>query len=206
MTRKRNRSRLIVGSIVIFIVFSFLSKYLYYYLLDKRDRDKVDHFFKKNEIVNDKYIDSKKEEIKNDDNFQSDNYIAILEIPKINLKKGIYDKNDEKNNVDLNVMLLKDSIMPLADNTSHIILASHSGFGYIAFFKDINKLRIDDDIYFYYENIKYVYKVSNFYEINKNGTMKIKFTNDSDIRLVTCVYGTKKQLVYVANLIEKRNY
>ena len=31
------------------------------------------------------------------------NYVAILEIPKINLKKGLVDKNSKDNNVDKNI-------------------------------------------------------------------------------------------------------
>lgn len=63
-----------------------------------------------------------------------------------------------------------------------------------------------DKIYFYYNGIKYIYEVSNKYEIQKTGTAELKQTNISDITLITCISGTNKQVVYVATLIEQENY
>ena len=134
------------------------------------------------------------------------NYIGILEIPKINLKKGLVDKNSKENNVDKTIMTLKETTLPNQSNISHIILASHSGNCSVCYFKNLHKLNINDDIYFYYKGIKYIYKVSDKYEINKTGKMEYKYTNNSNIVLITCIRGTNKQIVYVADLINNEKY
>lgn len=133
-------------------------------------------------------------------------YKAILEIPKINLKKGIVDENSSHNNVNKNIYVVKETIFPDGQNISHIILAAHSGNSYVSYFRNLNKLSLDDEVYFYYGNIKYIYKISNRYEIQKTGTAKLKQTNISDITLITCISGTNKQVVYVATLIDTKNY
>ena len=210
MIKKENRSRLIIGSLIIFFGISiFISKYMYQYFLNKEDEEKIEQFFIKEEVKDQEIveeIETTEEEIIIKNNYNYENYIAVLEIPKINLKRGIYDKSSNLNNVNKNITILKDSIMPSGDNASHIFLASHSGYGYTAFLKNINKLNVDDSIFFYYQNIKYIYKVSSIYEIEKTGSMSVSFTDGSDLTLITCIYGTNKQLVYVASLINQENY
>lgn len=139
-------------------------------------------------------------------NEENDNYIGILEIPKINLKKGVVDKTSSSNNVNKNIYTLKETTLPDEQINSHIILASHSGNSYVSFFKDLSKLEMKDNIYFYYKGVKYIYEISNKYEVEKIGTISLKINNRSDITLITCISGTNKQVVYVGNLIDKENY
>lgn len=139
-------------------------------------------------------------------NEKNDNYIGILEIPKINLKKGVVDKTSSSNNVNKNIYTLKETTLPDEQINSHIILASHSGNSYVSFFKDLSKLEMKDNIYFYYKGVKYIYEISNKYEVEKTGTISLKINNRSDITLITCISGTNKQVVYVGNLIDKENY
>ena len=90
-----------------------------------------------------------------------DNYIGILEIPKIKLQKGFYDINNKKNNVNKNIQVLKNSTMP-SENNSVLAIASHSGNGKKAFFKNLYKLEINDQINIYYQNkIYYTVNASN---------------------------------------------
>ena len=139
-------------------------------------------------------------------NNNSVNYMAVIEIPKINLKKGIYSKNSSLNNVNKNIYVVKESVFPNEEKNSHIILASHSGNSKVSYFRKLNKLTLNDEVYLYYKNIKYVYKVSNRYEIKKTGEAELKFTNGSDITLITCLTGKNKQVVYVAKLISQQEY
>ncbi len=134
------------------------------------------------------------------------NYIAVLEIPKINLKQGLFDKNSTSNNVNRNIYMIKKTTLPDEQINSHIILAAHSGNSYVSFFRNLKKLDIKDKVYFYYKGVKYIYEVSNKYEIEKTGTTELKQTNISDITLITCISGTNKQVVYVATLIDQENY
>ena len=90
--------------------------------------------------------------------YSDNNYSAILVIPKINLRKGIYEIGDDRNNVDSNIMIDKNSIYPNKDK-SNIILVAHSGIGKIAYFSRLEELDNDSLIEFYYEHTKYVYKI-----------------------------------------------
>lgn len=136
-----------------------------------------------------------------------DTYNIILNIPKLNLRKGIFDKSDKRNNIDENVTIHKISNYPNEQN-SNVILMAHSGNGKKAFFKDINKLDSDSLIEIYYQRVKYVYKIDNYYEIDKNGIAAIRRDkNKKTITLITCNQQDKsKQLIYIGYLIDEINY
>ena len=102
--------------------------------------------------------------------------------------------------------MIKKTTLPDEQINSHIILAAHSGNSYVSFFRNLKKLDMKDKVYFYYKGVKYIYEVSNKYEIEKTGTTELKQTNISDITLITCISGTNKQVVYVATLIDQENY
>lgn len=128
-------------------------------------------------------------------------YYAVLEIPKIKLKKGLMNPNSKENNVNKNIYIASNSIFPNENTTSHIILAAHSGYDRIAYFKDLNKLASADIIYLYYNSQKYTYQVIKFFEITKNGYFTYKSENVSNLYLITCLKNTNRQVVYQANLI-----
>lgn len=170
---------------------------------DSVDNEKVEEFFEiKEEKDSDEEVSIETPTVKE----ETDNYIGVLEIPKINLKKGIVDKTSASNNVNKNIYTLNETTLPDEQINSHIILAGHSGNSYISFFKNLKKLDMKDKINFYYKGVKYIYEVSNRYEIEKTGTTDLKITNKSDITLITCISGTNKQVVYVGNLVDKENY
>lgn len=170
---------------------------------DSVDNEKVEEFFEiKEEKDSDEEVSVETPTVKE----ETDNYIGVLEIPKINLKKGIVDKTSASNNVNKNIYTLKETTLSDEQINSHIILAGHSGNSYISFFKNLKKLDMKDKINFYYKGVKYIYEVSNRYEIEKTGTTDLKITNKSDITLITCISGTNKQVVYVGNLVDKENY
>lgn len=136
-----------------------------------------------------------------------DTYDGILSIPQINLKKGIYELNDKRNNIEENVTIHKASNYPNED-TSNLILMAHSGSGKKAFFNDIDKLNNDSLIEFYYQRVKYVYKISDYYQIDKNGYAQInRDKTKKTITLITCSKEDKtKQLVYIGYLIDEIKY
>ena len=72
---------------------------------------------------------------------------GILEIPKINLKQPIYPKDDPKNQVDKNITLLEEDVTQNVPNPV-IILASHSGNGPYAYFKNLTSLKEGDAIFY----------------------------------------------------------
>ena len=151
-----------------------------------------------NNKINNQHI-----EVNKKDNEKIIDYIGVLEIPKINLIRGIVAKNDIRNNVDYNIEILKESTMPNTYN-SNLFLAAHSGNSKVSFFRYLYKLNYNDEVYVYYDNKKYIYKVSNLYEIEKNGYAEIKRNNNKKhLVLITCIDGTDKQLVIICDLIEE---
>lgn len=141
-----------------------------------------------------------------DDNLASyDESIGRVVIDKIDLDKKIYSIDSSLNDVNKNVSIISPSDMPDVIGGT-LILASHSGNVNTAYFKRLNELEIGDIVYVYYSDIKYVYKISSFYEEKRNSSIVIKREKLKNVLvLTTCKIGTKKQLVYVANLVNKCN-
>lgn len=114
-------------------------------------------------------------------------YFAILEIPKISLKKELFPIHDSRNQVDQNILVHEKSIFP-ESTSSHVILAGHSGVGANAFFKDLHLLDVGDEILLYYNNQIYIYQIELIEVQSKTGSLSI-IQNDSDmITLITCTY------------------
>lgn len=136
-----------------------------------------------------------------------DYYNMILVIPKINLKKGIYEKDDSRNDISKNIMIHNKSDYPDIEN-GNVILIAHSGSGYLAFFKDLDKLDNDSLIELYYKHTKYIYKLDNHYDIDKTGIASItRDNNKKTITLITCSNKDKnKQVIYIGYLIDEVKY
>ena len=134
-------------------------------------------------------------------------YLMVLEIPKINLKKGIYYKDNKNNNVDHNIAILPSSSMPDEDKGS-VVLASHNGNTRVSYFKYLENLSNNDFVYLYYKGKKYQYGIYKSEIVDKVGTIKIKKDSSiSNIVLISCKNGTKdKQIVYLGKLISIKDY
>ena len=145
-----------------------------------------------------------KEEVKQPETY---NYIGVLEIPKINFKRGFLKINDRNNNVNKNIQVLENSAMPNVDN-GLLVIAGHSGSGRVAFFKNLYKLKVKDEVFIYYENIKYVYEILTIYDESKDGTIAIDKKSDETILVLTTCSQTddKKQLVIIAKQVNKLDY
>ena len=134
-------------------------------------------------------------------------YIGILEIPKINLKRGFLDLNSKYNNVDYNITVINGSTYPNEEN-NNLILAAHSGSCKICFFNKLYKLSVNDAAHLYYKNIKYYYKIVNIYEVEKDGTVPIyRDYSKNTLTLITCTRNSNtKQTVYILELYNKEKY
>ena len=130
-------------------------------------------------------------------------YIGVLEIKKINLKKGFYSIDNINNNVNKSIEILKKSEMPNIQNGT-LIMAAHSGNGQVSHFKNLYKLVKGDIINIFYKNKKYQYKLINIYEIDKTGIIKLdKENNFTNLILITCSKKKdNKQIVYESRLIK----
>lgn len=133
-------------------------------------------------------------------------YLGVLEVPKINLKRIFFDINSSENDVSKNLQLVKGSDMPSVKG-GNVIIAAHSGDSYVSYFKKIDELKMDDLAYVYYDNVKYTYKLFEKYEVLKNGKIKIKRNNEKNIlTLTTCNrMDETKQMIYLFELINEIN-
>lgn len=137
------------------------------------------------------------------DNEISFTYYGILEIPKINLKRGFFNIDSKYNNVDYNITVINGSTFPDEEN-NNLILAAHSGDCPVCYFDKLYKLSKNDKAYIYYKNIKYEYKIVDTYEVEKDGTVAIyRDYNKNTLTLITCTRNSNtKQTVYILELIK----
>ena len=193
--KRKNKSRVIyIGSflLLVFGIGIISLKQFNIYFAKKQEEDKIKNFIK----LQKNNVESNTNNLSNN----NEDFIAILEIPKINLKKGLYDITSSKNNVNKNIEILNGSDYPNIKN-GNFILAGHSGTGQYAYFNNLVKLETDDYAYVYYNGIKYSYKLKRFYEVDKTGSANlIKNKNASNLTLITCKINTNKQLVFVFDL------
>lgn len=123
----------------------------------------------------------------------------VLEIPKINLKQQFYPNDKEKNKVDKGIQVIETSKMP--NQKGNLILAAHSGNSSIAYFKNLDKLNINDVVYVHYKNKNYQYIIKDIYDVEKTGYIDIKRNkNKQTLTLITCKKNTNKQTVYIGYL------
>ena len=207
--KEKNKSRFsIIGS---FLIIGATSVFLFYNIYNfyiNRIEEKQAEEFINNPVVEDTPVieettEEVKEEVKQPETY---NYIGVLEIPKINFKRGFLNIKDKNNNVNKNIQVLENSAMPNV-NGGLLVIAGHSGSGRVAFFRNLYKLKENDQIYIYYENIKYIYQVQKYYEETKDGDISIDKNSESTLVLTTCSQTDKnKQIVIVSKLIDKTNY
>lgn len=127
--------------------------------------------------------------------------IMILEIPKIDFKGNIYNIDSELNDIDKNIVIMKDSDMPDEKN-SLLIIGGHSGYGKYAYFNNLKKLNINDEILFTYKNKKYKYEIINYYLDSKDGSIVVNNYKDKNIVILyTCYTDKKNYLVYVGEMV-----
>lgn len=175
----------------------FIGYGITYYGIDKYNNIRD---LNNNELLMMKYFkkdsrEEQKKEVKKE-------YTSILEIPKINFKRGLYKIGSPLNKLSKNIIFLDTSDMPDKDN-SRVIIVGHSGSVYNSYFKNLYKLNYKDNIILYYKNKKYVYKVTDIYEIVKNGTLALESNKENKtLTLVTCK-DDNTQIVIVSTLYKE---
>lgn len=134
----------------------------------------------------------------------TESYVAVLEIPEIDLKKGIYALGSRYNNVNRNVTILAPSSYPDVKG-GNFVLAAHSGNGYLSFFRNLYKLSTGAYAYVYYNNVKYTYQITYIYKQPKVGTINVyRPYGKTTLMLITCTKDDEStQTVYVAELVSE---
>ena len=94
------------------------------------------------------------------------------------------------------------------NNNGNFILYAHSGNSSIAFFKDLNKVEINDSVYVYYNGIKYEYVIYDKYDVVKTGKVKIiSSKKEKYITLITCTQGKEGyQTIVIGKNVNEEKY
>lgn len=198
--KSRKNLFIIIGSLFIFTGITIIlyplinNKYI-----DIKEEKAIKEYYIEEVNITEESHESEIEEVKPKKEIK---YIGILKIPKINLERGLVDRNSYSNNVNYNIQILSNSSMPDEKN-GNVILAAHSGNGRTAFFKNIDKLVINDEVIIDYKNKTYKYKIINIYDIEKTGKAKIiRNNNVNTLTLVTCRHNTNNQIIVICELKE----
>lgn len=200
--KEKNKSWLVITGF--FILLLGISTITYYFIsnkqLDNLEDDALKTFYIEEEKINNEVEQPKepeKEEVKEHKKIE---YIAVLKIPKINLERGLVDSSSYLNNINYNVQILNNSAMP-DQRYGNVMLAAHSGNARISYFRNLDKLDIDDEVIIIYKGKTYTYKVVNTYDIEKTGKAQIiRNKNVSTLTLVTCRHNTNRQIIVICEL------
>jgi len=125
----------------------------------------------------------------NIDNYETINIEedAYLEIPKINLKKPIYELDDYRNNIDYGIEILSES------NSNILYLAAHSGNSELSIFNRLIELVLGSNIILNYNGVKMEYNLKRREIHPKTGELKLNISSVSVV-LITC-FEKEEQLV-----------
>ncbi len=119
--------------------------------------------------------------------------IMSIKIPKLYIDNKIFNFESSLNNIDKNVIILKGSSMP--DKNGVLLIGAHSGTGKYAYFKNLNKININDVVEIKYNNKIYKYKVVKKYLDEKDGSISFNNSNNS-----------RKLILYTCNPNDKKNF
>jgi len=128
--------------------------------------------------------------------------IGKIIIPKIDLKKDLYSKDSNKNNIEENITILKESTDPANEN-SILFIAAHSGTSNVSFFNRLDELNLKDIVEIDYQNNHYIYVINKIEEQPKTGYISGIKENKRQLVLTTCCPKKENcQLIINAKEIE----
>ncbi len=128
--------------------------------------------------------------------------MAHLTIKSLNIDRDIYKFNSSNNTVEKNVMILKQSTLPDKDQ-SIVFLASHSGSSKVSYFNNLEKIKKNDEIDFYYNNYQYTYKVVSYHIVDKDGDIEVSKRREKQLILTTCSTKHKNKQFIVDSILVK---
>lgn len=206
MQRKERKNKIfILGLLLLIIGVVFgTASFLCNYLNKQKEEELVEKFIDNSSVES---VDLVIAEEENKVEVSPIKYSMILEIPKMNLKKGLYDVESKYNNVDYNIQIIKESNMPNVEK-GNLILAGHNGNATVSYFDKLNTLSNGDSVFIYYQGFKYKYLIFDNYEVDKNGDVAIhRYTKKTTITLISCKKNTTdKQIVYIGEQVDKTKY
>lgn len=124
-------------------------------------------------------------------NIKSEEIIGSIIIEKLNINMPLYDINNPKNNIEQNIQILKESILPPNKN-SIVFLAAHSGDSNISYFNNLDELKQKDIIQLKINNKTYTYQIKSIYKQKKNGYINVNKEIEDQLILTTCDPNSNK--------------
>ena len=146
--------------------------------------------------------DQVQQEVNYTNTINYEQYLGVLTIPKIGLKRGFFGLDSRYNDIKYNVTLIEGSNMPDV-KYGNLMLMAHSGTAYISFFAYLYRLKLGDDVYVKYQNKDYHYKIVDIYNVEKTGKVEIlRDYSKTSLTMITCTKDDDfHQTVYIAELI-----
>ncbi len=138
--------------------------------------------------------ENKKEEIP-----LTDDVIAVMDIPKINLQVAVKEGTDMEV-LNYAVGHFKNTAMP--GEKGNFAVAGHRNYTTGEFFLNIHKLDDKDEIRVKTHKKTYVYKFTSMDVVNEDALEVLNPTEDATITLVTCTEDGKQRLI-VRGKLEK---
>lgn len=125
--------------------------------------------------------------------------IGTITIDRINLVKPLYKINSPQNNVEKNVTILKESNYP-----ELLVIAAHSGNAFNSYFKNLDKLKIKDEVKIKYYDSENTYIVDYIDIQEKNGYISINKKDTNNLILTTC-YPKNDKYQLIVSCIKKES-
>ena len=118
-----------------------------------------------------------------------------LHLPSLEVKAPViwqteFNEKTIQANLKNGVIHLKGTALP--GETGNIVITGHSSYfpwakgSYKAIFATLPKIQINDQIYLNKDNIEYIYKVNNIFEVTPDKTEVMMLGNQSQLTLITC--------------------
>lgn len=159
-----------ISILLICIAALFLVNYQETRNIEKENQEQIIEFFKEENV--EKKVS------------KTEAYLGVLEIPKLNLKRGFYEYKNPKNTVEKGLEIINQNCLPY--EPCSFIIASHSGTSNISFFKNLDKLAINDTAILYYEKNQKEYRLKEILHQEKKGTITLPEKKEPELVLTTC--------------------
>lgn len=117
----------------------------------------------------------------------TDGVMAYVEIPKISVSLPVYHGVSSAV-LNKGVGHLPETSLPVGGESTHAVLAGHSGMSHARLFTDLPKLEIGDKFYIHVYGKKLCYKVDQVKKIRPWDTKELNIVEGQDyVTLLTCV-------------------
>lgn len=137
-----------------------------------------------NETISNNTISNDKNVVKPNNN----NVIAILEIPRLNIKYAVSEGTDSKT---LKYSLGHFSGTAMPGENGNFAVAGHRNSSYARYFNRLDEVKKNDEILVTTHAGKFLYKVTDKFIISKNDSSVLNSTTEKEITLITCTNGYK---------------